>query len=131
MVGHSNTREELMRTKYFLILALAIASLAVLPFAVGASPLWNVDEAPDLSVDCDVDAGDTLSGFAEDDDPPVDVEAIWDDTLTDLSGSPQLGGFGKRTNFNFHTDPSDSGRTFTITATDKYGHEKSKQITVN
>ncbi len=120
-----------MRTKQLLLLVLAIVSLAGLPFAFGASPIRNVDEAPDLSVDCDVDAGDTLSGYAEDDDPPVDVEAIWNDTFTDLDGSPQLGGFGNRTNFNFHTDPSDSGRTFTITATDKFGHEKSKTVFVN
>ena len=123
-----------MRTKHhLLLLALAIvsASLFGLPFAVGASPTGNVDEAPDLDVECDVDAGDQLAGFAEDDDPPVDVEAIWNDTFTHLDGSPQPGGFGSKTNFYFDTDASDSGRNFTITATDANGHEKSKTIFVN
>ena len=120
-----------MRTKHLLLLALAIASLAGLPFAVGASSSGNVDEAPDISADCDVDEGDTLSGYAEDDDPPVSVKAVWNDTLTHLDGSPQPGGLGFQTNFHFDTDIGDSGRTFTITATDANGHEKSKTVFVN
>ena len=114
-------------------LCLGFAIFFPVAFAVGAPEAGINDptEAPEIVVDCDVDAGQTLDGHAWDSDAPIRVEAIWDDDLTDVTGSPDPGGFGTHNYFAFSTVSGDSGRTFTITATDRKGHEATKRITVN
>ena len=106
---------------------------AVLGALAAVKPANDVNDptaAPSIVSDCDVDAGDTLSGYAWDCDAPVDVIAKWDDTGKHVNGSPVMGS-SSSTDFDFVTTSNDNGRTFTITAFDGVGNDFSKQITVN
>ena len=118
--------------RFHLILCAAILSslFIVAAMAIAKPDVSDPTEAPEISANCFIDAGDTLSGFAEDCDFPVEVEARWDDTGNHVSGSPATGGLSSKTHFNFATSVGDANRTFTITATDSKGHWITKQVTV-
>ncbi len=87
-------------------------------------------EPPDIEADCVVNAGDSLLGYAWDCDAPIDVEARWNGSGLHLSGSPDPGGLGTKNYFSFATSLGDSGKTFTIIATDGKGYEHCKIVTV-
>lgn len=114
-------------------LSVCLVFSAVLGAFAAANPATDVidlTEAPEIVSDCDVDAGDTLSGYAWDCDAPVDVIAKWDHDGSHVDGSPVVGN-SSSTDFEFETDLSDTGHTFTITAYDGNGNYATKQITVN
>ena len=110
--------------------AMFVAAIAVAYTAAPRTTVNDPTEAPTIDAPCFVDAGSSLSGHADDCDAPIDVEATWDDTGLDVSGSPDPGGFGTRNVFDFATTTADAGRSFTIRATDGKGNYIEKVIDV-